>query len=98
MQRLEKRSLNEKFIASAAIVIVFLTFSSIYIPAYAFAAIFPVCLVLLIALAYHWDFPQIVRPLNDLLNHYMRKGQRAKSRSPDEMSPADQDDEAGGTG
>jgi hypothetical protein len=91
IERLEKRSSNEKFLAFSVSVVVFLSFISVYIPSYAFAGVFLISLILLIAMAYHWDFPQVVQPLNDLFYGYMSK-RKATPKSPDETDETENND------
>jgi hypothetical protein len=85
LARAQKKSENEKFIGSFATTLIFLSFISVYVPWYAFMPLLILAVIMLIALAYHWNFPQIVKPLNDLAYLLMRRlGSEKQPPSPDE--------------
>jgi hypothetical protein len=87
LSRLEKKGENQKFLVSFVVSIVFLYYVSITSPWYGFVLIFLLTITLITALAYHWNFPQVVKPLNDITNFVMRRfGSKASDPpKPDEI-------------
>lgn len=79
-----KKSENEKVIASFVAVILFLTFISLYVPGYAFLSILLLCVLFLLTLSYHWNFHQIIKPLNDLFYASLRRNGGSKSPPSDD--------------
>lgn len=82
LERIERKSANEKFIVSAIAIIVFLAFISVYVPGYAFSGIFMLCIILLLAMAFHWEFPQIVLPLTNLFYFVLKSFAKKTDSSP----------------
>jgi hypothetical protein len=84
LERLERKSANEKFIGSFVAIIIFLSFISVYVPGYAFFEIFLLSLILLLALAFHWEFREVVGPIRDLFYFRLKRAQKREGDSPDE--------------
>lgn len=89
LERLLKRTDNGKFIGCFALAIIGLSVVAHYVSWYAFTLIFVLALVFLISLAFHWRFPEIVRPLTYVMNWVMRM----KLGDPNKNKPLSPDEE-----